>query len=125
MTDPTDPKTCNTCGITKTAADFYRHASASDGLRGNCKACHIAASRAYYWAHRDEILPRHRAYAKATNPLRRKRERRNRERNREQIRAYHKAWRDANREHVRAEARNAYRRRKAAAAQAAPQGIGA
>lgn len=35
-------KRCNKCGRRKPESEFYSHATTSDRLRGDCKACHIA-----------------------------------------------------------------------------------
>lgn len=33
-------KTCNTCGITKSKLDYYKHPKSADRLQGMCKECH-------------------------------------------------------------------------------------
>ena len=40
-------KTCTKCGRDKFAIDFYRKASAKDGLQSECKVCHDADTWAY------------------------------------------------------------------------------
>lgn len=40
-------KVCSQCGIAKPLASFYKDASKSDGLRPNCKACHLSRGTRY------------------------------------------------------------------------------
>lgn len=39
-------KECRRCKATKPVEEFYRDSRASDGLKVECKACHIATARA-------------------------------------------------------------------------------
>jgi len=43
-------KNCSKCGVAKDATEFYRRAAAKDGLQRWCKACHLGAVMAKYWA---------------------------------------------------------------------------
>lgn len=114
MTYSSTLRTCTTCHLTKTAADFYRHSAGSDRLRGECKVCTRAAAMVHYYQNRDDILPKKRAYAKATRHLKRIRDRSWRRRNAERIRVTSAAWRARNREHVNASARERYHKRRQA-----------
>jgi len=43
---PVTRKVCRRCGAEKPASDFYGDSRASDGLKTECKACHIATAKA-------------------------------------------------------------------------------
>lgn len=48
-------KTCNKCGETKPASEFYRRKSYADGLEGQCAACHRQATQAWKRANPDKV----------------------------------------------------------------------
>lgn len=76
-------KTCSKCGETKLFSEFYKRASAKDGLHPHCKPCASAASKAY-----------------AVNNAERLREKRIRDyaENAELLRAKSRAWHHNNRD---------------------------
>jgi 5-methylcytosine-specific restriction endonuclease McrA len=49
-------KTCSGCGQTLSFSDFGQHATAKDGLRGQCKECVSAKRAAYRLTHHDGIV---------------------------------------------------------------------
>ena len=57
-------KRCIVCGTEKESSMFYKRASSSDGLRNNCKACHIAANSARYYANHEANKEWHRQHHK-------------------------------------------------------------
>lgn len=55
-------KRCSICEKTLSADSFYRKKNSRDGLHPWCKPCTRAKSNARYYAKREEILPKMRAY---------------------------------------------------------------
>ncbi len=49
-------KRCTKCGELKPRTEFYPAPGCRDGLRGECKSCHIAKSKAWYARNRDESI---------------------------------------------------------------------
>jgi hypothetical protein len=43
---PVTEKTCRRCGLRKPAEEFYRDKRSSDGLKTECKPCHVTIARA-------------------------------------------------------------------------------
>lgn len=82
-------KNCSKCGISKTAADFYKKSCSADGLRSECKAC----SREYFSANAES----RKAYAKE-----------NYAKNRDSIIAYQREYRELNADRVLAYAKERY-----------------
>jgi hypothetical protein len=48
-------KRCTKCGELKPESEFYAAPGCKDGLRGDCKDCHRASSRAWYAANRESF----------------------------------------------------------------------
>jgi hypothetical protein len=55
-------KKCSVCGVEKELFAFYKRASSPDGLRNNCKACHIAANSTRYYANHEANKEWHRKH---------------------------------------------------------------
>jgi hypothetical protein len=51
-------KRCKKCGVEQPLENFYRASTSKDGLRGDCKACNLAAKKRYYDANRTEAIAR-------------------------------------------------------------------
>jgi hypothetical protein len=49
-------KRCTKCGEIKEETEFYAAKGTKDGLRGDCKACHIARGKAWYAANREQAI---------------------------------------------------------------------
>lgn len=55
-------KTCSKCGVSKDLPDFYKHETAPDGRRGDCKACVLTARRVRYALDGETLRGRVRSY---------------------------------------------------------------
>ena len=62
---PSYPKTCSCCGVLTEEADFGVDQSKTSGRRSYCKACDRRRGKAYYEAHKDELLARREAVREA------------------------------------------------------------
>lgn len=80
-------KRCKKCGIWKPHGDFYKEKGCRDGYRPECKACNLAARRAWYRKNKDREIARVRDWQV-----------RNAEHHRAQQRKYNHARRDQARE---------------------------
>lgn len=69
-------KTCSSCGETLERAAFHVDRRSADGLRGRCKACVLAAQRAYYSENRESELERNRRWHRENPELARAKTRR-------------------------------------------------
>jgi hypothetical protein len=49
-------KRCTKCGELKPESEFYAAKGTKDGLRGDCKACHIARGKAWYAKNREKAI---------------------------------------------------------------------
>lgn len=49
-------KRCKKCGETKPLDDFYREKGCRDGHRPECKACNLAAKKAWYQRNREHAI---------------------------------------------------------------------
>lgn len=49
--EDSNTKRCTKCGETKARSEFHKMTTSRDGLRPDCKPCHIASSEAYRSAH--------------------------------------------------------------------------
>jgi hypothetical protein len=63
-------KRCRTCGHDKPTTEFYRSATAKDGLQSSCKPCQIATNRAYQRKQSVERAVRKQAQIKAAEARR-------------------------------------------------------
>lgn len=144
MSASTTSKRCNRCSAWKPLDEFHRHRRKADGRATTCKVCACRAKREDYWlrhdtmleraadwreTHRDKIRDADRDYRRENAEAIRERDRARyasdaeqiRERDRARYAADPEAIRRKNRESHRrnAEARNARRRARRAAAKAA------
>jgi hypothetical protein len=84
-------KRCKKCGLEQPLGNFYKAPTSRDGLRGDCKACNLAAKKAYYELHREDTIARvkrwQQANADRVNAVQRRR--RADPQVKQQMRAYH------------------------------------
>ncbi|MNK79523.1 hypothetical protein D3C87_991910 [compost metagenome] len=63
------PKTCRACGVEKPRGEFYAHSDMADGLKGECKECTKARTKARYFADHEANKEYHRQrYASGAKP---------------------------------------------------------
>ena len=121
-------KTCTSCGVEKSFADFSKHKLGLNGLRPTCRDCCKTAGKAYREATAEHQVKRHAAYRAENASAIKAAGARYREENRERELARGAAWRQANPERERQRSA-AYREanrdkdaaRKAAYAKANPE----
>lgn len=82
-------KACSECGETKPTSEFSNRVDSSDGLRGQCKACHAARKAAYRSSNIEKAKSRDAAYRAA---------------NKEKIKSGFANWYAANSEKVKSRA---------------------
>jgi hypothetical protein len=80
---PTDCKPCKQCGVTKPLDDFYRHPTARDGRRGQCKACILYRASLRYQDDPEKFKERTRLYRESNPDQLREYKRRRKEKTRE------------------------------------------
>lgn len=88
-----DSKQCSRCGEVKPVTEFNKNSRAKDGLRSECKACHLAYQAKYYEANREARLE-YMVKWRESNP---EHTAKYREANREAQVEYCAKWRDAKR----------------------------
>jgi hypothetical protein len=82
-------KRCKKCGATKPLDDFYREKSGRDGYRPECKACNLAARKAWYERNAEREIARVKQWQQANQDRVNKTRRIYRAANRDRMREGH------------------------------------
>lgn len=85
MSSSTSAKRCKKCGEVKPLGAFYRASANSDGRRGACKDCNLAAKRKWYEQNREDAIERARTWQRENRARYQDKQRRYREANREEL----------------------------------------
>jgi 5-methylcytosine-specific restriction endonuclease McrA len=112
MDDIVTEKICRSCGIQKSAKEFYRHKHHSDGLTSYCKNCNNARGRKWHAEHLEYSRKIHRDYSRGHKEQNAERMRHWRANHPEVSAAQIKAWRKNNPEKNRNQKRQRRARKK-------------
>jgi len=82
-------KRCKKCGELKPFQEFYRATGMADGYRSDCKACNLAAKRAWYQANRETVIAKVRQWQRDHKDIVNERNRAYREANPSAMRDWH------------------------------------
>ena len=96
----TSHKICTKCGQDKPLSEYYVNRAMQDDIHHLCKDCSKRATRAYYAAHKDEILARQREYRRTHQEKIKTYQAAYRANNPDRVRALQKAWCSTHKGHL-------------------------
>ena len=99
MTGPDGLRECSCCKERKAATEFYKDNRASDGMKHQCKACHLEGVSSWQKRHPEECKEIHKRYTENNKEKCLARSRKYKHENWQKVYTNHREWVSRNHEH--------------------------